>query len=447
MKTKYLPYFLFVFMNIAVLVSCYYYPVSRDEFYYLEKTNVPNPFLEYYNSYFYVNPRINQFVCNVISRSTWMEIIFGLFLFNGFFSVLYLNVYRKLPSFSDEKEMRNFILFTSFFILLMNYFGEMFYYTPFSTNYTFSHILYLLYVFVLTRFYIEQKFLFFNKIPLLILIIGGIYTGMSNEHVPPVLLAASAFFALHYLIKNKKLPNYKMIVLNVSIFIGYLLLFFAPANRIKEATVKKSTFDISFTEYAENIVKILKSYVYYNVELLITLLIVLVTIVFNFKKIILTKNQLQTFFIYLFLSLSAIAIVGISPLIGMRLLFFSTILIIIILYQIIDYLVINNPTINKAIIAVSYLWIILFFTMSVFITINANKNHEKVMSEIETRSNKTKDVVLAEGFNYTTDKIGRFNRKILLEDGTSYIDHEPLKNTSQEKLIINFFKLKTLSHQ
>ena len=61
MKKSNLPYFIFFFINVAILVSCYFYPVSRDEFYYLEKVNTPNLFTEYYDSYVRVNPRIGQF--------------------------------------------------------------------------------------------------------------------------------------------------------------------------------------------------------------------------------------------------------------------------------------------------------------------------------------------------------------------------------------------------
>lgn len=447
MKTKYLLYFLLGLMNIAVVVSCYYYPVSRDEFYYLEKTNVPNPFLEYYNAYFHSNPRINQFVCNVISRNTWMEIVFGLFLFNAFFSVLFLNVYRKLPNFSDEKETTKFIVLTSFFVLMISYFGEMFYYTPFSTNYTLSHVFYLLYVFVITHYYIEKKTSSFNKIPLVLFIIGGVYLGMSNEHISPVLLGASAVFALHYLIKNKKLPNYKMIFLNISMFLGYLILFFAPANKIREVSAKKSAFDISFTEYIENIIKILKYYYYYNLELIITVLIISLIVIFNFKKIKISKMEIKSIVTYLFLSFFTLVIVGISPIIGNRLLFFSTILIIVILYQIIDYFIVSKPVITYIINAAAYLWIILFFTLSVLVTYNGNKNYEKVVKNIQSKSKVTKDVILDEGFNYSTENLGRFNRKILLENGSSYINQDSHKNNSQEMLLINYFKLKTLSHR
>jgi hypothetical protein len=66
MKKSNFPYLVFIFINIAIAISCYYYPVTRDEFYYLGQNNVPSPFIEYYNSYQFGNPRIGQFFANIV---------------------------------------------------------------------------------------------------------------------------------------------------------------------------------------------------------------------------------------------------------------------------------------------------------------------------------------------------------------------------------------------
>lgn len=446
MKTKYFLYFLLVFVNIAVALSCYYYPVSRDEFYYLEESNVANPFLEYYDSYLHVNPRINQFFTNVVSRSKWFEIIFGLLIFNGFFSVLFLTIYRRLPKFSATKDITQYLFFTGFFIFVINYFGEMFYYTPFSTNYTLSHIFYLIYIFILTNYYLEKKATLHN-IPFALILLVGVYTGMSNEHVPPVLLTASFLFAVHYLIKNKKIPDFKMIFFNVSLFFGYLLLFFAPANRVKEATVKKSPLDISFVEYIHNLGKILKFYFYYNFELIMVFLIISVLLVFNYKKVKITKTQAVILASYVGMALFALAIVGISPLIGVRLMFFSTILIIILIYQFLDIMLTKTNNLKKVLNPLAFGWLLAFFIFSVVITYKGNENFLSVMTEISDKEKISKDVVLINHFDYSVPELSYFNRKILIEDGTSYIDKQPLKNTSQEKNLIKLFNLKSLSHQ
>ena len=146
MKKSNFPYLVFILINAAIAISCFYYPVTRDEFYYLGQINVPSPFLEYYNSYHFGNPRIGQFFANIISRNKFFEVIFGMLLFNSFISVLFLNIYRKFPDFRQSVEMQKFLWLAGFFVLFINYFGEMFYYTPYSTNYTFTHVFYLFYI-------------------------------------------------------------------------------------------------------------------------------------------------------------------------------------------------------------------------------------------------------------------------------------------------------------
>ena len=110
MKDNKISYVIFLLVNIAVVLSCYFYPITRDEFYYLD--GFTNPFEEYYKSYFYVNPRLGQFFTNVVSRNLLLEIVFGLLLFNGFFTVVYLNVYRRFPNFRDSKDLTRFLVIT-----------------------------------------------------------------------------------------------------------------------------------------------------------------------------------------------------------------------------------------------------------------------------------------------------------------------------------------------
>ncbi|MCU7614264.1 DUF6056 family protein [Chryseobacterium sp. GMJ5] len=446
MKTKIIAYFLLFFINTAVALSCYYYPVTRDQFFYLDKHNLINPFTEYYNAYLYSNPRINQFFTNIISRTKWVEVVFGIIIFNSFFSILFLNIYRRLPRFSEITDVGRFLIFTAFFIFLINYFGEMFYYTPFNTNYTLSHVFYLFYIFILTDYYQDKNEDFIGKFPPLFIIILGIYIGMSNEHIPPVLLAFSFFAAAFYTLKNKKLPNYKVITLNLSLFVGYLILFFAPANKVKEKMVNKSPFEISLKEYGYNIMTIFKSYYYYNAELIVLSVIVMILAVLYFKKIKTHQKIIGRILIYLALIVFSLAIVGLSPLIGTRLLFFSTILIIIVMYELIRR-IINNLYVKKILSGMAFVWLLIFFSVSIFATFTANKNSERVLQEITKKSNSTKDVVLKQGFQYFIPELGKFNRKILLENGDVYIDKNPAHNTSQEQNIIYYYRIKSISHK
>ena len=108
---------------------------------------------------------------------------------------------------------------------------------------------------------------------------------MGNEHIPPVLLLMSFLGGAYYLFKNKKLPNLRFIILPISIFIGYLMLFFAPANRVKEKVVGKSPFDIETASYLSNFKNIFKTYFYYNRELLVVMIVVICAAIVWNKKI------------------------------------------------------------------------------------------------------------------------------------------------------------------
>lgn len=441
MKDNKISYVIFLLVNIAVVLSCYFYPITRDEFYYLD--GFTNPFEEYYKSYFYVNPRLGQFFTNVVSRNLLLEIVFGLLLFNGFFTVVYLNVYRRFPNFRDSKDLTRFLVITAFFIFLINYFGEMFYYTPFSGNYTFTHVFYLFFVFLFTEYYVFAREEYLNKINYFLLIFLGIFIGMCNEHVPPVLLAMSFFGAVYYLVKNRKLPNMRFVVLPISIFVGYLILFFAPANSIKEKSAGKSVLDIGFDSYSVSLVKISKLFYYYNLELIIVAILVFVLSIIYEKRVLQKTHLKQQIFVNLLFAVLPLFIVAVSPLIGTRLLFFSSTLVIIVLFVILKEF--NSISgFSKIATILSYSFLMLFFTASVIVTYNGKEEYELVIAEIENQKKKNNDVVLRKSFDYFTSGINVIDRKILLENGSSYIDKDSTQDTSQEKLIKNYYNLRSL---
>lgn len=446
MKKNNIYYLLFFFINVAIAISCYFYPVSRDEFYYLEKVNHPNVFAEYYNSYLRVNPRIGQFFSNLVSRNIFLEITFGLLLFNGFIAVLFLNIYRRFPNLKEAKDLRKFLIIAAFFIFMVSYFGEMFYYTPFSTNYTLTHVFYLIFVFLFTEYYIYEKESELNKINYFLLLLFGVFMGMSNEHIPPVLLLMSFLGGAFYLYKNRKLPNLRFIILPISIFIGYLMLFFAPANQLKEKGAGRSTFDIGIELYTSNLIKLLKFYFYYNIELIIIgIVIIFVAFVFRkkFTMNILLKKELL---FYIPLSIFPLFIVAVSPLLGTRLLFFSTVIFIIILYKF--ALSLQEYFKLKFFAFLFYAFLIAFFIFSVWITFHANENYNFIVSEIKNEKLKSDDVILKHEFNYFDDRFGNsLNRKILLESGEDYINEDSSDNKSMELNLINYYHLNSLKEK
>lgn len=446
MKKSKLSYIVFILINLAIVMSCYYYPVSRDSFYYITKNNFPSPFLEYYNSYHIGNPRIGQFFANLVSRNKFIEIIFGLLLFNSFISVLFLNIYRRFPNFRDENEMRKYLWLSGFFILFINYFGEMFYYTSYSTNYTFTTVFYLFYVFLINDYYLYGNKKLLQKLPYLLIPFLGIFIGMGNEHIPPVLVAVSFLFALIYFNKNKKIPDLKLIVFPLSMIVGYAFLFFAPANKIKEEVVGKSVLDIGLGDYIGNWIKIFKIYFYYNRELLILLFVLFVSALVwksTIKKLI---NQRERILFWSLLFLLPLMIVAISPLIGTRLLFFSNSVLMILLYQ--KILSLKKMRNIKMDIGFLYTFLLVFFGMSAIMTFRANQNYEQLISEIEHKKMQTKDIELDHQLNYFTLDIGSYlNRKIFLESGEDYIDKNPETDTSKETNLKNKYNLQSIKEK
>ncbi len=446
MKKSNLHYIVIILINVAIAISCYYYPVSRDSFYYINKNNGPSPFLEYYNSYQTVNPRIGQFFANLFSRNKFLVVLFGVLLFNSFISVLFLNIYRKLPDLRQVDELRKFLRLSGFFIFFINFFGEMFYYTPYSTNYTLTHLFYLFYVFVISDYYLDGNKTFIKKIPFFLIFVLGLFIGMSNEHVPPVLVAVSFLFALIYFIKLRKIPGLKLIVFPLSIVVGYALLFFAPANEIKQKVVGKSVMDIGLSDYLSNWIRIIKTYFYYNRELLLLLIVVLIAITIWHKKIRKANFSLEKILFWGLLFVMPLLIVAVSPLIGTRLLFFSTSILLIILYKLILFLFELKESKFSNILL--HVFLIVFFGMSMIMTFRANQNYEMLISEIEHKKINTKDIELDHQLNYFTLDIGSYlNRKIFLESGESYIDENPLQDTSMERNLKSKFDLRSLKQK
>lgn len=442
MKKNNWAYFILGFIIIAIVLSSYFYPRTRDEFYYLPVSDTPNPFKEFYNSYHFGNPRLGQFFANIIGRNPFLKPMFNLLLFLSYIAMLYLLLFRRLPRIKDQNDVWKFLLISSVFIFLINVFGEMFYYIPFNTNYTFTHIFYLLYLFLISEYYFydrnisEQK-----KVPYFLVVIGAFFMGWCNEHVPPVLLAGSFLLAFWYFLKNRKLPDFKILALNSSIAFGYLVLLFAPANKIKFEVTSTKQFGFQFSDYLKHWLSIFKIYYYFNFELIIVGAIALFLFAVNFKKLRSIFRLRMAF--YVLLALVALAIVAYSPLQGTRLLLFSNTLFILVILivgkEILKQTVLKTHSL-KIILAT---WLLVFFSFSVYVTYQAQVDYQKIMTVIESQSKLSEDVILTETFDFSA-KIP-FSRKILLESGADYIDASPQKDTSIESILKSYFRLKSIS--
>lgn len=408
-----------------------------------------NVFAEYYNSYLQVNARIGQFFCNLAGRNKFFEQIIGGFIFVGFFYGLYLNVFQKKPTFSWS-DSRKMIIITGIFIFLISYFGEMFFYVPFSTNYTLTNVFYLLYIFVLTQAFIFKRDLFEEKkIPLLILFLFGFFVGLGNEHVPPVLLAMTGIHFLFHMINVKRISFFskRLLITSVGILSGYLVLFLAPANKVRFAREGKKEFGFNLIDYIENLKNIVKIYYHYNSELVIAAAIALFFVMALLITKRLKKNILFELATYFLMTVCGILITAYSPIIGTRLLFFSNVLIIISILIIF----LRNETVftryklfNNTLTVICSCYIVFYLAASLYICYHAKENFEHVISEITDKSKNSKDVIINEGFQYNSEGFGHFNRKVLLDSGESYIDDNPINKSPVEKNLLNFYKINSL---
>ena len=447
MKSKYIPYFVIAFINFCFVLSAVYYPPLRDELYYLYPTKL-NVFQEYGNAYFVGNPRIGQFFCNLISRHLLLKIIFELLTFNSLIVVFFLLTLRRLPVLRNVNDLLKLIIIAGLFIFLINYFGEMFYYTPFITNYTFTTIIYLLYIFIVSEYYLNNNNILENHhVNIFLIIFSGIFIGMCNEHVPPVLIGAS-FLALfwNFFIKKKKI-DYKIAISHISLVAGYLLLFFAPANRVKFKVVGKQSYGFNIWDYLKNFKCILNLYRYYNLELVLFLVSSVILVLFLYRKKSIQKIFFIRLLIFFLLGLLCIPIVAYSPLLGTRLLFFTNAMFLVVIFSIYfkGVEVYKAQKISTLVYIFTSCFSVSFFIISVLLSYNGRKNYSYITSQIAEARRTSKNVILSESFNFYTDTFGNFNRRIFLENGEEYIDSNINKDTSEEMNLKTFYNLNNLS--
>ncbi len=451
MKNK-IPQIIYFLINVLIVFCVFYYPVTRDEFYYFDRLSSWQLFREYYNSYLYINPRIGQFVTNIVSRNIFIEIIYAVILFNGFFYMLYLLIFRKKPDYRDSGSVKKIIIIIAVFIFFSKFFGEMFLYTPFSGNYTFIMLFYLLYIYILLEYFVYGNFIFKDrKSPLFLFLIAllGVFTGMGNEHIPPVLIAFTLLGILYSVTKHKKLPPKIIMTYFLSLISGYILLYFAPANseRYQRLANTEQTFHI--VEYINQFKEVLLLYRYYLAELLFVVVLIIILMIFFYKKIQIEIENKIRILLFFVIGLSTLPIVAYAPIRGLRLLFFTNTLWLICISFIV-FSLLKNIRYKKTelqMYSLSSFCLVMFFSAGCYICYKANKNSESVFEEISTKSLKSDKVVLDKQFDYFSPELDFFNmnRRFLLDSGVGYIDADAAKDTNQEMNIKSKFHLKELS--
>lgn len=439
-----LPYCILIYINIAVIFCSYYYPTTRDDFYYLRHDFI-SVFSEYKQAYYVGNPRIGQFFTNLVMRNPLYKTIYGFLLFNSFFLMVFLNVFRRLPRLNSTKDISRLIALISCFVFLIFVFGEMFFYSSFSGNYTLSVVFYLLALFILSDYYIFNKNWLVEKKWLIILFVFiGVYTGMCNEHVPPVIIAVSFLASSIYLFKDKKLPDWRILAYQLSFIVGYLLLFFAPANTVKYKAVGRTTKGFSVADYFSNFKNVLNFYRYFTPELLVIFLLVLVGIILLFIKKRITKQNFILILSFVLCGALTIPIVSYAPLSGTRLVFFSNVMF----FLVVMFFVFKTEVLVKlksvfAILTCTFA--VVYFAIGMTLIKEANDNFVKIFTEIASKREFSNQVKVEKSFYYFNDDFGNINRRFFLDKGDQYIDGNPQTDTSQEYILKSYFNLESIA--
>lgn len=431
---------------VAIFLCAYYYPISRDDFFYYKSFGI-SVFEEYKIAYFEGNPRIGQFFTNLVMRDVFLKSFYAVFLFFSFFVVIFLNVFRRLPSIKSTFDVCTLIGMMGIFSFLIYVFGEMFFYGSFSGNYTLSVVFYMLFLYFITDYYIYDKNHFSSsKWSIPIIFIVGIYTGMCNEHVPPVLISLSFLASFIYFIKNKKLPNFKILLYQFTLIIGYLLLFFAPANSVKYKSLGKEHESFSMVGYFKNFVNVLNYFRYFTPELVFIFGLCLLAIILLFIKKKINAKVFLLVMSYSVAGILTIAIVSYAPLSGTRLVFFTNTMFLIVIFFTL-YQVNKQRIIFQITNVVGGLALFVLLGCGIVIYKNANENFKMVTKTIEEEGKKNKDVVLKTNFDYYHPSFGLYNRRFLLDRGNEYINNDPRTDTSAELILKNYYHLKSLSVQ
>ncbi len=277
---------------------------------------------------------------------------------------------------------------------------------------------------------------------------AGVFTGMGNEHIPPVLIAFSIVAILFSILKHKHLPL-TILVYFFAICIGYALLYFAPANTERYVELGKENHAFKINEYFRQSKGLLVFYRYYLPEILSATIFTTVFITFFHKKINIPREKLIKIYLFFMMGFAALPIVAYAPLSGLRLLFFTNTLWVLGICDVIFSWIKNNRSlkIENIFYSVSSFCLVLFFLSGVFICYTAHENSVSTFKEIAIKSKTSNKVIVDKGFNYFSDDFNLFsiNRRFFLESGRSYLDTDLTKDTNQEKILKKQFNLKELS--
>lgn len=182
----------------------------------------------YIRNYLTVNPRIGEVLANVSYNGRWHDILISTASVLLLQWLLLVIILRRPPRLHAIRDLALTILLFAICWMTLPSIGSLYFYNSITTNYVTAFSILLIF----TLPYIQplpEREPFFTRPPTRVLLLFfGIVAGMTNEHTVPAVL-----FGLTLLLIRKRIRGTLRAwhVHGVSgLFIGYLLLFFAPGQ-------------------------------------------------------------------------------------------------------------------------------------------------------------------------------------------------------------------------
>lgn len=211
--------------------------------------------------------------------------------------LIYINITGKFKPSPSLFLLINFLLFAS-----LPAFGQDILWISGTANYMWSSIIPLAYM-AFWRRYLDQESSYLNRIPMLFAtFLLAVLTGWSNENVSVGLIFLAVSYMILYRDKYKKIPRFSKVGL-LGIFIGTLLLWFAPGNFVRFAAEKHSKSIISIMQ---NVLHNIAALFDFNSTLLLIVLFVGFITLGHSKR----KNLSLIFMLSGILSAIAMSVVG-----------------------------------------------------------------------------------------------------------------------------------------
>jgi len=183
----------------------------------------------YINSYLRVNPRIGEFFTTLSYASEWHAVLINTGSVILLILLVFGYLFKRLPKVASLEDFFHLNIILALLWLCLPKVGLMFFFNPWVSNYLLGFALLLLFSLPYYRFSNGLNPGLPGRLGCLLMFIGGIVAGLSNENtVPPVLIALGLLFIFQH---QKNMPAAAWQLSGFAgLLLGYLLLYFAPAQ-------------------------------------------------------------------------------------------------------------------------------------------------------------------------------------------------------------------------